>query len=286
LFTSSRVTDAPPRSRINARLAVRAVSAGLLLAGIATWAPAERPGAGMAAAGGVVLAADTPDDAEQPAAEHGLLQIIFAGGVVGVLIMLTLLGLSLTAAYLVFDQAMTLRAKELMPEGLSDLVADGLAAGSLKQADAACREHPSCLAVVVRAGLAEVEGGYAEVERAMEETLAEQAARMMRKIEYLSVIGNIAPMVGLLGTVIGMVFAFRTVAATQAAGADELAEGIYQALVTTVGGLLVAIPALGAFAVLRNRVDQLTAELAYAASQAVRPLKRLKPKKPTPPPVT
>ncbi len=68
----------------------------------------------------------------------------------------------------------------------------------------------------------------------------------MRRIEYLSVIGNIAPMVGLLGTVTGMIFAFQQVATTRgAAGAGDLAEGIYQALVTTVGGLVVAIPALG-----------------------------------------
>lgn len=264
--------------------------AGLLLAlllGLAQALPAQ-PGGSDVGSSGVGGAAAAQDDSQEPAASHGFFQIIFAGGVVGVLIMLTLLALSLTAAYLVFEQAMTLRARELMPEGLSDLVADGLAAGSLKQAETACREHPSCLSLVVRSGLAEVEGGYTEMERAMEETLAEQAARMMRKIEYLSVIGNIAPMIGLLGTVIGMVFAFRTVAATQAAGAEDLAEGIYQALVTTVGGLLVAIPSLGAFAILRNRVDQLVAEIAYAATQAIVPLKRMRVKKtavaPPPPP--
>ncbi|MEM9660104.1 MAG: MotA/TolQ/ExbB proton channel family protein, partial [Planctomycetota bacterium] len=56
--------------------------------------------------------------------------------------------------------------------------------------------------------------------------------------------------------------------------AAELASGIYQALVTTVGGLIVAIPSLGAFAVFRNRVDQLIAETGYQAQQAVVPLKR------------
>lgn len=82
-------------------------------------------------------------------------------------------------------------------------------------------------------------------------------------------------MVGLLGTVTGMIFAFQEVASSpEEAGAAQLAEGIYMALVTTVGGLLVAIPSLGAFAIFRNRVDQLTAETAYAAVHALTPLKR------------
>ena len=122
------------------------------------------------------------------------------------------------------------------------------------------------------------------MDRAVEDTLAEQAARLFRKIEYLSVIGNIAPMVGLLGTVTGMIFAFQQVAATQgAAGAADLAEGIYQALVTTVCGLLVAIPSLGAFAIIRNRVDGLIAEAAHEALHALMPLKK-RPR--TPPPMS
>ena len=95
-------------------------------------------------------------------------------------------------------------------------------------------------------------------------------------------------MVGLLGTVVGMIDAFQEVAdKSGSAGAADLAKGIYQALVTTVGGLIVAIPSLAAFAVFRNRVDQLVAEAAYAAQQVFAPLKRRKAKSaktPTPPP--
>ena len=145
----------------------------------------------------------------------------------------------------------------------------------MAEAVKACQGRPSLLSFVLLQGLAEYEGGWPEVEKALEDALAEQSARLLRKIEYLSVIGNIAPMIGLLGTVTGMIFAFQRVAATQgAAGAGELAEGIYQALVTTVGGLLVAIPSLAAYAILRNRVDQLVTEAAYMVQQVCRPLKR------------
>jgi biopolymer transport protein ExbB len=186
-----------------------------------------------------------------------------------------LLGLSLTAAYLVFEQIMTIRRTELMPEGLGEQVRQLLQAGRVGDADRLCREQPSFLSFVLLNGLGELDGGWSAMEKAMEDAAAEQSARLFRKIEYLSVIGNIAPMVGLLGTVTGMIFAFQRVASTQgSAGAGDLAEGIYQALVTTVGGLIVAIPSLGAFAIFRNRVDGLVAEAAYMALHATGPLKR------------
>ncbi len=221
-------------------------------------------------AGATSSAADTPQ-------ETGFLEIVLSGGIVGALIMILLLALSLTAAYLVFEQAMTIRKKEIMPPELGDTVRDLLLAGKVQDAERACRERPSFLSFVLLSGISELDGGWTAVEKALEDATAEQSARLFRKIEYLAVIGNIAPMVGLLGTVVGMIFAFQQVASTQgAAGAGDLAEGIYQALVTTVGGLLIAIPSLGAFAVLRNWVYELVAEAAYVAQQVFTPLKRRK----------
>ncbi|MEO8496387.1 MAG: MotA/TolQ/ExbB proton channel family protein [Planctomycetota bacterium] len=236
------------------------------------------------------LAQGTPA-VEADSSPQGFFSIVFSGGLVGVMIMLVLFALSLTAAYLVFEHIMTLRRNEIMPEGLGDRVRESLSAGRVAEADQACRQHPSFLSFVLLNGLAELDGGWAAVEKALEDATAEQSARLFRKIEYLSVIGNIAPMVGLLGTVTGMIIAFQQVAATQgSAGAGDLAEGIYQALVTTVGGLVIAIPCLGAFAIFRNRVDQLVAEAAYVALHVFSPLKRRRSAKPqsssaaTPPP--
>ena len=219
-------------------------------------------------------------DASVPVTEDvpsGLLEIVLAGGSVGLAILLVLLALSLTAAYLIFEHLMTIRRAELMPRGLGDQVRASLAAGRIVEADQECRSQPCLLSFVLLNGIAEVEGGWSAVEKATEDALAEQSSRLFRKIEYLSVIGNIAPMIGLLGTVVGMIIAFQRVASTQgAAGAGQLAEGIYQALVTTVGGLIVAIPCLGAFAIFRNRVDQLVAEAAYVTQHVLAPLKRLR----------
>ncbi len=223
----------------------------------------------------IPAAARAAEDAAVAKPEPSLFQIIFSGGIVGATIMIAIFALSFAAAYLIFEQFMTLRRKEILPEGLGDEVRQMLISGRLAEAAQACRDQPSFLSHVLLAGLGEVEGGWAAVEKALEDVLAEQSARLFRKVEYLSVIGNIAPMLGLLGTVTGMILAFQTVAKTQgAANAAQLAEGIYEALVTTVGGLVVAIPAIGAFAVLRNRIDQLVAEAAYIAQHVFTPLKR------------
>ncbi len=212
---------------------------------------------------------------QETATQSSLFDIIFSGGWIGLTILLLLFALSVSAAYLVFDQVMTLRRGEILPQTLADTVRQALLTGRVADADAACRREPSVLSFALLSGLAEIDFGWREVEKAVEDGLADQSARLMRRIEYLSVIGNIAPMVGLLGTVTGMIFAFQQVAGSQgAAGAGDLAEGIYQALVTTVGGLVVAIPSLAAYAVFRNRVDTLIAEAAYQAQHALAPVKR------------
>ena len=212
-----------------------------------------------------------------PQKTQGFTEIIFSGGVIGILILVVLLALSLIAAYLIIDHVMSVRRADVMPDGLGDKVKNLLSQRQIAEAQEACTQNPSVLSFVLLHGMSEIEFGWTAVEKALEDALAEQSARLYRKIEYLSVIGNIAPMVGLLGTVIGMIMAFQQVAATQAtAGAPQLAEGIYQALVTTVGGLLVAIPSIGAFAVFRNRVDQLIAEAAYMSQHVFGPLRRKK----------
>ncbi len=205
----------------------------------------------------------------------GFIQILFSGGVIGIMIVVLLIGLSGLAAYLVFDHLLSIRHRELIPDGLADSVRNSLASGDINTAQQTCQKRPSLLSFVLLHGLSEIEFGWSSVEKALEESLAEQSARLMRRIEYLSVIANVAPMVGLLGTVTGMIMAFREVAATQGmASAPQLAQGIYSALVTTVGGLLIAIPSIASYAIFRNRIDQFVAEAAFAAGQVFTPLRK------------
>lgn len=212
------------------------------------------------------------------ATDDTLFEIIFSGGVMGIGIMILLILLSILAVYLVVDQALALRKKELVPADLVENVRQLLAQGKLKEADQTCRDRPCPLSFVLQSGISEIEYGWPAVEKAIEDSTAEQAARLYRKLEYLSVIGNIAPMLGLLGTVTGMILAFRQVALSQGtAGAGDLAAGIYSALVTTVAGLVIAIPALGAFAIFRNKIDEIISDTAYSAQHVFGSVRRRMP---------
>lgn len=218
----------------------------------------------------------TPATTETESAESepetlGWFGILAQGGIVGFLILV----LSVATVALAIEHALSLRRTVLMPPGLAESVQEMLKRGQVTQAVQQCKLQPSFLAHVLEAGIAEIETGWNAMEKAMEESLADQAGRLYRKVDWLSVIGNIAPMLGLLGTVVGMIFAFKEVAETQgAARAADLAGGIYLALVTTVEGLVVAIPAMGAFALFRNWADQLVSDVGYLATQVFAPLRR------------
>ncbi len=109
----------------------------------------------------------------------------------------------------------------------------------------------------------------------MEEAGEDQTGRLYRKTEVLGVIGAIAPMLGLTGTVLGMIEAFNKIAATGgAARPDELAGGIGKALVTTLMGLVVAIPTMIAFSYFRNKIDSIVAEAGKRVEQIMMPLGR------------
>jgi biopolymer transport protein ExbB len=209
----------------------------------------------------------------------GFFQILFSGGLIGIIIMVFLIGLSIASLYLIIEHILSLRRKDLLPDGLGESVRQLLQNGQVAEAKQLCNQTPSFLSFVLLHGIAELEFGWTSVEKTLEDAIAEQAARLFRRAEYLTVLGNIAPMVGLLGTVTGMLMSFRQVAISQGtAGAPQLAEGIYQALVTTVVGLIIAIPTIGAFAIVRNRIDQLVAEVGYTAQHVFAPLRRKKPR--------
>ncbi len=121
------------------------------------------------------------------------------------------------------------------------------------------------------------EFGYAEYRSAVEEAGEDQTGKLYRRTEVLNVIGAIAPMLGLTGTVLGMIEAFTTIASLEGmARPQELAGGIGQALITTLLGLLVAIPTMVAFSYFRNKIDSLVAEAGKRIEQIMMPLGRKK----------
>lgn len=223
-------------------------------------------------AGDVLIAADA-NAAPAPAGPRmmSLSELFEAGGTIGYIIT----GLSVVMVALVVEHFFSLRRAALIPPGLAESIHHHIGLRHFEEARQQCQFHPSFLAYVLGAGLRETDLGYDAVEKSLEDAAAEQSARLYRKIEYLSVIGTIAPMLGLLGTVWGMILAFMEFEQKANPQVSELAPGIYKALVTTLQGLCVAIPALAAFAHFRNRIDQLVADGALTAEAVFADYKRM-----------
>ncbi len=177
-----------------------------------------------------------------------------------------LIVLSVVTIALTIEHCLSIRRATIVPPEAARHTKDLIDQKKYLEAIQFTAEDPSMLGYVLNAGLLEASNGYTAMERALEEMLDERSARLFRKTEYLSIIGNVSPMIGLLGTVMGMIMLFAEIHAADAfPGARIVADRIAVALVTTFWGLAVAIPALSIYAVFRNRIDVLTSECALAA---------------------
>jgi biopolymer transport protein ExbB len=127
-------------------------------------------------------------------------------------------------------------------------------------------EDQTYLGRILHAAFREAKFGFPAMMRSLEQTADELATARLRRIEMLNVIGQVSPMIGLFGTVYGMILAFGAIVASGgSADPVALAGGIGTALTTTFWGLVVAIPALAGYAVLRNKIDELTVEATIVA---------------------
>ncbi len=217
-----------------------------------------------------MMAAPEPEDRAVDALlldeEMTMFQLIMKGGVVGGLIIL----LSCVALGLVIDYAITIRRAKLAPVEDIAIFNDLVEKKDFTRLKEVAKTKPTFLSDVLTAGLNEINLGYPAMIKAMEDTAESHTARQARRIEHLNVIGNISPMMGLLGTVIGMLRCFNEI--SQVSGSidpKQLAGGIFEALVTTCLGLIVAIPTLYFYAIFRNRLDELAGEASVAAEQII-----------------
>jgi len=166
------------------------------------------------------------------------------------------------------------RRNQILPEETRDEVEALLAEKKYREAIEFAQDDESYLGQVVSAALSEASNGYPAMERAVEEAGDAQAVKILRPIEYLNVMGHISPMIGLFGTVFGMIVAFQKL--VEGAGSADpvaLAGGISTALVTTFWGLVVAIPALSAYSLIRNKIDAHCAEGILIVEELIAPFK-------------
>ncbi len=197
-------------------------------------------------------------------------QIIEYGG----WLMYPLAALSLIGLAMIVYFAVVLREENIVPRKFISGLRDLLENGRWNEARTACEASRTALSAVVASALdyrARVEKpDTALLGEVVEGEGSRQATLIQNQIQYLVDIGGIAPMIGLLGTVMGMLKAFNTVALDLAkAKPILLAAGVSQALITTVAGLLVAIPAMAAYAYFRGRTAKIIANLETASAELV-----------------
>lgn len=198
----------------------------------------------------------------EPAASKSLWAYIRSGGPIGFVIIL----LSVVAVALVLLHLIRVRRERLLPEPLVLELDRLLQAGDVKGAAEACRNeaNDSFLARVIGSALdrcARSPFGFLELRSALEEAGQRETDRLYRSTDGIGLIAALGPMLGLLGTVIGMIGAFGTIGDSEAsARSQQLAGYMSIALVTTAEGLLVAIPCTALFTVFRRRIDRLVAE--------------------------
>jgi biopolymer transport protein ExbB len=154
----------------------------------------------------------------------------------------------------------------MMPRNVVEETRQLLDQGKVDEAARRVEAERSFVGYVVHRGLRERDRGYEAMVKAMEDAADEATGARLRRVEHLNIIANIATMLGLLGTVLGLTSNFNTI--SQTVGAVDprmLAGGIFQALITTVMGLIVGIPSLYFYGFFRNRIDAIITEATLAA---------------------
>ena len=225
------------------------------------------------------LPTDIADPVEQP---PSVLRMLLGTNVLGHVIVGLIFAISIISVYFTIEHLLTISRRRLMPDEVLAELERLIVHGEINKAIEVCHQKAnySLSTEVILAGLQRYkssEFGYAEYRSAVEEAGEDETGKLYRRTEVLNVIAAIAPMLGLTGTVLGMIDAFTTIASLAGmARPQELAGGIGQALITTLLGLLVAIPSMVAFSYFRNKIDSLVAEAGKRIEQVMMPLGRKK----------
>jgi biopolymer transport protein ExbB len=199
-------------------------------------------------------------------------QFVIAGGPI---VWFVLLPMSLIAVYLAAEHCLTIRRKKLLPAGIGRKIVEIIRQFGHGQLEARIAERNDFVSVAVVKAVTQGRGDWFRMRNVLAESLQEQAWRLLRRIEWVNLIGNVSPMVGLFGTVFGMIKLFNAIViAGGQPQAAQLAEGISVALVTTFWGLFIAIPALAIHGVFRNRIEMLVSDATVEAEDIIPEIRR------------
>jgi biopolymer transport protein ExbB len=222
-----------------------------------SWAQDDNPAA----------AAESEAKADDQQVESGIHWFIRCSGLIGLLIF----GLSVYFVALVIRLFMNLKPEVAVPMDVSADFQETLAQGNMEQAYEMVRESESFLGKVVAKGIEHLANGLQEARHAMERTGEAETVRMEKQISMMAVLGTLGPMIGLIGTLKGMIASFSVIARGGVSlKASEVAGGISEALLLTFEGVALSVPAIYFFSLFRNKVSHLSSWAMLEADQFLR----------------
>ncbi|MFT3995422.1 MAG: MotA/TolQ/ExbB proton channel family protein [Dysgonomonas sp.] len=209
---------------------------------------------------------------EVAATEESYFSLILKGG----WILLPIFLLSLLAIYVIINKWLVIsrmgKKDSIWLSRVVELVHEGKADKSLKF----CVERPYASAKVIAAGLKEIDSSDSEIQESMEVEARQQISVLESQMNYLGITASIAPMLGFLGTIFGVIKIFYDIAKTNDLAIDTISTGLYQKMICSGAGLLVGIIAYAGFYILNGRIDKVVANIDKDSNEVLKAIRAYK----------
>jgi biopolymer transport protein ExbB len=222
--------------------------------------------AALAATGGALVAQDPAAAAHEGG--KSWLELFQATGIVGYMLLMVSIG----GTALVIEHCSSIRREKIAPPDIVDELEALIEAEDYQKAIEICDDDQTYISNLIGNALRMRHAGYEEMVGVLEQTAAEETFKLQAKISYLSLLGNVAPLLGLLGTVTGMISSFQVIEKLKAPTPKDLALGVYESLVNTTLGLFIAIIFLTSYFVFKNKVTKMTLSVNLQGVEMLRSL--------------
>lgn len=210
--------------------------------------------------------------AEAPVQDESYLSLVMKGGPILIPIFL----LSLLAIYVIINKWLVInrvgKKDTVWLSRVSELVHEGKVDKALKF----CAERPYASSKVIAAGLKEIDNSDKEIEEAMEIEARQQVVAVESQMNWLGITASIAPMLGFLGTIFGVIRIFYNIAKTNDFSIDTISAGLYEKMICSGAGLLVGIIAYAGYSLLNGRIDKIIANIEKESNEVLKAIRLLK----------
>jgi biopolymer transport protein ExbB len=195
-----------------------------------------------------------------------IMDLIVSGGLAGQIIIAVLFVLLFVAVYLYFERLFAIKAASKMDSNFMNQIRDQVSSGNIQGAKVLCAQHNTPVSRLTEKGISRIGSPLDDINTAIENAGRLEVYKLEKNVSILATIAGAAPMIGFLGTVIGMVLAFHQLATSSGqAEMGTLAEGIYTAMTTTVAGLIVGIIAYMGYNHLVVKTDKVVHQMEATA---------------------